>query len=59
MGHQYLLESNYSCLWKHVEKDIYHNMSLSVLYVAIPDLINERVVSTDKTHYQMMCIKST
>ena len=30
-----------------------------LFYVAIPDLINERVVSTDKTQYQKTCIKST
>jgi hypothetical protein len=23
MGHQYLLESNYSCLWKHVENNLF------------------------------------
>jgi hypothetical protein len=33
MGHQYLLESNYSCLWKHVENNLFLSnfMKLSMI----------------------------
>jgi hypothetical protein len=45
-GHQYLLESNYSCLWKHVENNLFLS---NLMKISSPYIENANNTKNDRT----------